>query len=311
MILGTGSFGSGGLVGRPAELAFDILDAYYALGGRTLDTANVYGRWGVEHTNTSEILIGRWLSERGYDDVTVITKACHHAPSLPAVSRVNEKELLRDVEESIFSLGTGKLDVLLLHRDNEELDVREIIDFCTPLVDSGKVKRFGLSNFKTERIRTALDYLGDDRYNYIFGVSNEWSLAMDGAENYRPGDGMVPTDSALKTLKDEYDIPVIPYTSIAFGFFSKLRDCGAVYDGCWQNTEGFRGNRGWLTDKNGEAYNRLLALSEKTGISPAMLSLAYLTSQTNTIPAMSVSRTEQLDELLKVTEGDLTLADFE
>lgn len=309
--LGTASMGSAGLTGEPVEKAFDVLDTYYALGGRFLDTANVYGRWGADHTNASEQVIGRWLGERKITDMVVTTKACHYAPEAPAVSRVDKVSMAQDVEESRASLGMDTLDILLLHRDNEAVDIRAIVDFCVPLVEEGKVRRFGFSNFRGDRVKSAIEYLGKDWSRYFAGVSNEQSLAMDGAVNYSPGNGMVATDEALRQVQSQYHFPLFPYSSIAHGFFEKLRTCGAVYeDSLWRNTDGFSGNRTWLTAANGQAYNRLCALWQETGISVGMLSLAYLLSQSHTIPVMSVSRTEQLGELLKVTEKEWFPAQF-
>ncbi len=303
--LGTAAMGRDGLTGEPVERAFAILDTYYAMGGRFLDTANVYGRWGVDRTNASEQVIGRWLRERRIDDVTVATKACHFAPETPEVSRVDAASLAADVEESRRSLGLDTLDILLLHRDNEAVDIRSIVDFCVPLVTSGKVRRFGFSNFSAERTEEALQYLGGDWYRYFAGVSNEWSLAMDGAESYAAGGGMQKTDDALRAVRDGDGMPLFPFSSIAHGFFEKLSRCGAVYEnGTWENTEDFTGNKAWLTDKNGRAYNRLTALAQETGVSLGMLSLAYLLAEPNTIPIMSVSRTDQLRELARVTEMD-------
>lgn len=308
--LGTASMGASGLTGEPIESAFAILDAYYALGGRFLDTANVYGRWGVDHTNASEQVIGRWLAERKITDMTITTKACHYDMETPQISRVDRESLLQDVEESRVSLGLDSLHILLLHRDNEAVDIRRIVDFCAPLVDEGKVARFGFSNFHAERVKTAIEYLGADWDRYFVGVSNEWSLAMDGAENYTPGSGMIATDAALCALQAEHSFLQLPYTSIAHGFFTKLQQCGAVYDGSWRNVEEFRGNKNWLTSKNGDMYNRLCAYSAETGISVGMLSLAYLLAQPNTIPLMSVSRTEQLAELVAVAEKSWEIAAF-
>lgn len=300
--LGTGSMGESGLTGEPVERAFAILDAYYALGGRFLDTANVYGRWGVDHTNSSEQVIGRWLRERKITDMTVTTKACHYDLETPSVSRVDRDSLLYDVEESSASLGLDRLHILLLHRDNESVDIRTIVDFCVPLVEEGKVLRFGFSNFRADRVKGAIQHLGADWDRYFVGVSNEWSLAMDGAKGYAPGIGMIPTDDALRAVQAEYHFPLFPYSSIAHGFFTKLQQCGAVYDGNWHNVDGFRGNKDWLTPANGRAYNRLCAESAKTGISTGMLSLAYLLAQPDTIPIMSVSRPEQLEELVMCNE---------
>lgn len=309
--LGTASMGAAGLVGEPVDLAFSILDTYYALGGRFLDTANVYGRWGVDRTNASEQVIGRWLKERQITDMVVTTKACHWAPEAPSVSRVDADALRQDVEESRISLGMDTLDILLLHRDNEAVDIRTIVDFCVPLVDEGRVTRFGFSNFRADRVKTAVEYLGADWDRYFVGVSNEWSLAMDGAENYTPGAGMIATDAALRDVQKQYRFPLFPYSSIAHGFFTKLQRCGAVYDGEWRNTDEFRGNKAWLTSANGHAYNRLCVYSAETGVSVGMLSLAYLLAQPHTVPVMSVSRPEQLAELASVTEKTWDAAAFE
>ena len=308
--LGTAGFGANGLSGEPLEQAFAILDAYYAMGGRFLDTANVYGRWGVDRTNASELVIGRWLCERQITDMTVTTKACHWAPEAPSVSRVTADALTHDVDESRASLGLDRLDILLLHRDNEEIDIRAIVDFCVPFVDRGSITRFGFSNFRADRVKTAIEYLGADWDRYFVGVSNEWSLAMDGADGYAPGSGMIATDAALRDVQAEYKFPLFPYSSIAHGFFTKLQRCGAVYDGGWRNTDDFRGNKAWLTYKNGRAYNRLTALAAETDLSLAMLSLGYLLTQPETIPVMTVSRTEQLEELNAVAEAAWDTAMF-
>lgn len=308
--LGTAGFGERGLSGEPLEQAFAILDAYYAMGGRFLDTANVYGRWGVDRTNASELVIGRWLCERQITDMTVTTKACHWAPEAPSVSRVTADALTHDADESRASLGLDRLDILLLHRDNEEIDIRAIVDFCVPFVDRGSITRFGFSNFRADRVKTAIEYLGADWDRYFVGVSNEWSLAMDGAEGYAPGSGMIATDAALRNVQAEYKFPLFPYSSIAHGFFTKLQRCGAVYDGGWRNTDDFCGNKAWLTDKNGRAYNRLTALAAETDLSLAMLSLGYLLAQPETIPVMTVSRTEQLEELNAVAEAAWDTAMF-
>jgi len=298
--LGTAALAQDGLTGVHADHAYAILDAYYALGGRFLDTASIYGWWGKTNTNASEQIIGRWLRDRAATDVTVLTKACHHDPANPTVSRVDAAALTADAERSRRALGQDTLDILLLHRDNPAMDVREIVDFCVPLVDQGRAIRFGFSNFRADRVQDALDYMGDDWQRYFFGVSNEWSLAMDGAMEYTPADGMVPTDAALRELRAARAFVLLPYSSVAHGFFDKLRACGAVYDGAWQNTDAFRGNHAWLTPANGDAYNRLLAESAASGQSLTMRSLAYMLAQPGTIPVMSASRVAQVEELAKI-----------
>lgn len=298
--LGTATMGNMGLTGEPLEKAFHILDAYYALGGRFLDTANVYGRWGVDKTNASEKVIGRWLHERQITDMVITTKACHYMPDTPQTSRVDAAAMAVDVEDSRRSLGLDTLPICLLHRDNTAVDIRTIVDFCVAHVDSGEITRFGFSNYSTDRVQAALTYLGADWQHYFVGVSNEWSLAMEGAEQYTPANGMAAVEPPLVTLSKQMGFGIFPFSSIAHGFFTKLQRCGAAYaDGKWKNTEDFPGNRAWLTAKNGEMYNRLCHESVTTGVSIHILCLRFLTAQPNTIPVMSVSRVEQLAELLQ------------
>ena len=121
---------------------------------------------------------------------------------------------------------------------------------------------------------------------------------MEQAVGYAPGHGMKAVDPELRNLSVAEGFAILPFSSSAHGFFAKLQECGAVYqNGQWNHTESFRGNKNWLSDGNGVAYNRLLSESSETGLSVNTLSLRYLTNQLNTIPVMSVSRPEQLDGL--------------
>ncbi len=301
LCLGTASMGESGLTGEPLDKAFAILDAYYAMGGRFLDTANVYGRWGVDITNASEIVLGKWLKERHIGDMVVTTKACHYMLEAHDISRVTKVDMDRDVEDSRQSLGMDTLDICLLHRDNESVDIRTIVDFCVAQVHAGHVTRFGFSNYRATRVVDAIRYMGDDWDRYFVGVSNEWSLAMAGATDYNPPDGMVPVDEALTAAQSTYDFGIIPFSSVAHGFFAKLVSCGALWEnGTWTNTEHFRGNKNWLTAVNGEAFNLLKQKSTETGHSVNTLSLLWLMEKPATIPVMSVSRVSQLEELAGV-----------
>ena len=112
LCLGTASMGSEGLSGASLQKAFAILDTYYEMGGRFLDTANVYGRWGVDHTNASEKCIGLWLSDRGITDMTITSKCCHYLPEAHDTSRVDRDSALADLAESGNS-KKAKVDKIL------------------------------------------------------------------------------------------------------------------------------------------------------------------------------------------------------
>lgn len=303
LCLGTASMGSEGLSGAPLQKAFAILDTYYEMGGRFLDTANVYGRWGVDHTNASEKCIGLWLSDRGITDMTITSKCCHYLPEAHDTSRVDRDSALADLAESRRSLGMEQIPIYLLHRDNRERDIRYIVDFCVEMVDSGKIGAFGFSNYRLDRVQAAIDYLGADRKRYFAGLSNEWSLAMESAGAYDPPDGMEPVTKPLARYCAEEDILILPFSAVAHGWFDKLTRDGVTIgaDGRFVGSASYRPE--WMTVENARNYRILQSLHKETGCSMTALSAAYLAGKRqHVIPIVSVSRPEQLAEYAAAME---------
>lgn len=67
--------------------------------------------------------------------------------------------LIASVEKSLKNLKTDVIDILLIHRPDPLMDAAEVAhQFCL-LAQSGKVKAFGVSNFKTHQIRLLQSYL--------------------------------------------------------------------------------------------------------------------------------------------------------
>ena len=98
--LGTADFG----LKTGKQAAFELLDAFHDMGGNFLDTANVYCKWVPGKGNCSEQIIGEWLRERKPKDMVTATKGGHYSFLRPWVSRVTEKTVRQDLEESLGSL---------------------------------------------------------------------------------------------------------------------------------------------------------------------------------------------------------------
>ena len=285
--------------------SFALLDRYYAMGGRFLDTANCYGRWTASGLNESERCIGRWLRARQVTDMVITSKCCHYAFDAHDVSRVNRACAMADLEESRRSLGLDTVPIYLTHRDNPSVDIRVIADFLAEMAAAGKITRFGLSNYRADRVRAALDYLGDDWREVMVGVSNEWSLheeclAADAGGEIDAPDGMVRTGRELRRLYREKTLPLFAFSSAAGGYYAKIGRTG-----------------GTLTDRRGnpvgkhdaEAYDALTALSAQSGTAPVPLSVAYLlNSGLPAVPIAAVSSLEQMEdfEAISAWEGDLS-----
>ncbi len=283
--LGTSRFGTENC---GEEKSFGLLDRYYAMGGRFLDTANVYGRWSPGGRNRSELTVGRWLKSRGITDMIVASKCCHYAPEAHDVSRVNRASAEADLEQSRRSLGLDVIPLYYTHRDDPETDIRVIVDFLCDMVNSGKIIRFGLSNYKVDRVRGALDYLGKDGPSYLAGISNERSLHAEcltadaGGEREAP-DGMVTTGKALRKLHREENLPLFAFAAAGGGFYAKLAD-GRIPP-----------EKAGLSDRRVSA--ELAGICAEHGVSPFVPSVAWvLNSGLPSIPIVGVSEGKQLEE---------------
>lgn len=151
IVLGTAPLG---LKGR--EAAFDILDEYVRLGGRTIDTAAIYSDWVPGETRRSEGVIGEWLKARGNRrELYIVTKGCHPVMGT-TVSRVNAAVVRSDIDESLKRLGVEQIDMWLLHKHDPKADVAAIVGALQNAHKAGKIAAFGSSNWPVPRMNEAL-----------------------------------------------------------------------------------------------------------------------------------------------------------
>jgi diketogulonate reductase-like aldo/keto reductase len=110
------------------------------LGYRHLDTAQAYG---------NEREVGNALAAIDVDreDVFLTTKLVNGNRDHDAV--------LRSTEESLAKLGTSYVDLLLIHNPMQRVPVAETLRAMDDLVDDGKVRHVGVSNFDVDRLHAA------------------------------------------------------------------------------------------------------------------------------------------------------------
>jgi diketogulonate reductase-like aldo/keto reductase len=129
--LGTWHMGESGAT-RAAEVA--ALRAGIDLGLRLIDTAEMYAEGGAEEV-VGEAIRGR------RDDVFLVTKFYpHHASG---------KQLTAACERSLERLGVDGIDLYLLHWRGR-IPLAETVEALERLVESGKVERWGVSNFDVD-----------------------------------------------------------------------------------------------------------------------------------------------------------------
>lgn len=296
IILGSSAFGTG--IDR--KTAFAIMDRYAELGGTCIDTGVGYGDCG-DGINRSELCIGEWLSSSPYGGkVKIISKCCHpkHVDGVP-YSRVGRGNICSDLEKSLKAIGRGAIDVYLLHFDNPEIPVGEIMDTLHEYVQAGQIKAIGASNWDTQRIEQANVY-AEQHGKTPFTVSQlEWSLAYTDRDYVGNGIriGRLSAEERAWYLKNH--LPVLAWSSQAGFVIQKLMEgkkdaIGEFFADRYVNQ---------ITEKR--ALNAK-SLCEKYGITPTQAVLAYIIC--NALPAAAIigpRLPEMLDD--SMSAADLTL----
>ena len=145
LCLGTMMFGDQ----TGTEEARAIVDDAQDLGVNFIDTADVY-RTGASETMVGELLRGR------RDDWILATKVANRMSDKPNESHLSRAWILRACDASLARLGTDHIDLYYLHRDFLGLDLEEPLRALDVLLRAGKIRYWGLSNFRGFRIAEAV-----------------------------------------------------------------------------------------------------------------------------------------------------------
>jgi aryl-alcohol dehydrogenase-like predicted oxidoreductase len=218
LCLGTGQFGSD--LDRTSSWA--LLDAFVGAGGNFIDTANVYGDWIPGTKSSSEKMIGAWLADRGNREKMVIaTKGAHPLLSSMDVPRCAPKDIIHDIDQSLSHLQCEVIDVFWMHRDDPTRPTGEIIETLAEQVKAGKIRYYGCSNWRVERIAAANAYALERGLSGFVGDQMLWNAAkLDVAAH--PDKTIVAMEPPLYRYHLETGLAAIPFSSQAHGLLHKL-----------------------------------------------------------------------------------------
>ncbi len=253
--------------------AFALLDNVFAAGVNTFDCAAHYG----------EEIMGRWMESRGNaDKCTVITKCAHPNEWR---HRVTDFDILSDAHNSLKKLKTDCLDIFMLHRDNTETPVSQIVDAMNRLKFEGKISIWGGSNWTHRRIEEANEYAAKHSLEPMRVSSPNFGLAEQVNDPWRCdarfGDGCVTVSGAenreARAWYEKTGMPVFAYSSLARGFFS----------GAFRSDEPERAKEildepgiiGYFCERNFERLKRCEELAAKKGVTVAQIAMAWIYNQ--------------------------------
>ena len=296
------SFGTATSTLEDEEKIHDMLDYYVSVGGNYIDTARFYGRGsGIQHT---EEILGRWLAKGDNRSKVIIESKCcnpymdHNLVMFEEIPRVGRTYMYDDILFSRDKLGVDCIDVYLTHRDNPKVPVAEIMDTFEEFVRRGWIKAYGMSNWRFDRILEAYEYCEKMAYQGPSVVSPFFSLL----KLERPWYYRIPPfdESTLPWYEEHQDVTIAAWSAQGRGFFGGYPQ----YEP--ENADAAT-RMAVLTPTNLARKERVLELSQKTGVRPSQISLLYVLSQKANVSAVIGPRSKQdIDNVLKVVEKRLT-----
>ena len=139
-------------VGVEADKARACLEEAFNQGINFIDTANVYGR------GAAETFLGEALQGRARDSYVLATKV--YFPMSDTDRGLSRAQIEKQIEDSLRRLKTDHVDLYQCHRYDWDTPLEETMEAMTRVVDSGKARYIGFSEWPAERIQAALDLTG-------------------------------------------------------------------------------------------------------------------------------------------------------
>ena len=280
----------GNVFGWTADEAasFRILDAFVAAGLDAIDTADVYSAWVSGHKGgESETVIGNWLKARGgRDKVVIATKVgWDRKESGGGLSR---DHIFKTVEASLERLQTDYIDLYQAHHFDKATPIEETLAAFQTLIQQGKVRAIGASNYTGPLLAEALDVSAVEKLPRYETLQPHYNLYE------RAG-----YEKDLEPLVLEKGVGVVPYYALASGFLTgKYRseaDLGKSPRG--------GGMKSRFNERGFRILKALDDVSDRLDTRPVRVALAWLMARPSiTAPIASATTTEQLDDLIAATQ---------
>lgn len=276
------------------DAAFAVMDAFVEAGGNFIDTADVYSQWAEGNSGgVSEEIIGRWMKSHGKrHEIVLATKVRGAMWPGPNGEGLSRSHILQACEDSLRRLQTDYIDLYQTHWYGAETPIEETMAALDTLVQQGKVRYVGCSNYPAWRLMQAL-----------------WASAADSLARY---DSLQPHYNLVNRAEYErelaevcttYGVGVIPYSPLAGGFLTGKYRRDSVPDSV--RADGVKGR--YFNEAGWRTLDVLLTVAEEQNVSPIAVALAWLLQQPAvTAPIIGANSVEQLAASLAVT--DLTLS---
>lgn len=232
----------------------------------------------------SERILGR-LAAPEREKLFIATKCAHPAPS-------TADNITRQIEESLDRLDTGYVDLMYLHRWDDDTPLEETFETLAGFVEQGRVRHIGLSNFSAWQTMKAV------------GVARDFSLSVDALQ---PMYNLVKRQAEVEILPmaQAEGFSVFPYSPLGGGLLTGKYSAGGEGRLASDAMYKARYGQGWMHD----AAAALSDLAAEAGMSPITLAVAWVARHPGiTAPIVSSRSARQLEPSLAALSAPLDAA---
>ncbi len=277
--------------------SFAILDAFVDRGFDSIDTADVYTRWiPGNHGGESETILGEWFKRSGArDKVVLATKVGKDMGD--GKQGLKKPYILKAAEASLKRLQTDHIDLYQSHDDDSSTPLDETLEAFQQLIQDGKVRAIGASNYTGARLTEALETatrLGLPHYTTL-------------QPNYNLCD-REDFETDLAPVAERFGIGVNPYFSLAAGFLTGKYKSKADAEGKARAHRVMH----YFNPRGERILQALADVEQQTGAQQASIAIAWLLAQPTVIaPLASATSVSQLQSLFAAADLKLTPAQLQ
>ncbi len=265
--------------------------AAFDAGITFFDTANVYGR-GAAETAWGEI-----LSRYPRDSFTLATKV--YFPMGGRDRGLSREQILKQIDASLARLQTDFVDLYQCHRYDDDVPLEETMGALTEVVEAGKARYIGFSEWPPDKIQAALD-LGESpsgRFAKFVSSQPQYSMLWRGPE------------AEVIPLCERNGISQVVWSPLAQGVLTgKYRPGEAPPpDSRATSSSMNRFIKQWLNDEMLAAVQNLRPIADAAGLTMSQLALAWILRQDNVAAAIiGATRPEQVHENVAAAGAELS-----
>lgn len=274
-----------------------MLDDLHGRGFIAIDTADAYSRWVPGNSGgESETIIGNWMASRSNrDSITLITKVGYDMGQ--GHKDLSADYIAKACEESLRRLQTDHIDLYFSHFDDDRTEPEETLRAYEKLIQAGKVRYIGASNFSVARIEESLAVSQRESLPAYRVLQPEYNLYA-----------RHELEQELAPVAEQHQLGMITYYTLASGFLSGKYKNAADLD---QSQRG-SGVEKYVTSPRGqELLHALEQVSQRHQVQSAAVAMAWVIRNPQvSAPIVSATKAKHVDAFEQAVSLELSAADL-